>query len=367
MAIIVNGNGPWTKNDGDRPGLYARFIEAAIAAIRVGSRSKVATIKEVPATGGTAEAGKVYRITRLKEAEDLFGEDNVADIRYAIIGGASEVVISAYAPAVDPETVDYGSALAALETYEFHVFYGPQTTDSLFATEVQTWIVEMKNIGKNFVTVLGDDAAEGDVEAIKTNITQFVDDETVVYVANGGVEADGNVINSELYTSYVAGLIAGAGLAESITYKTVPFAEPSFRYGILAIKDLLKAGALVTTIDGDDVRIEQGLTLGVAPFHKIRTVRAKQAMLDDIDRAVKKSYIGKITNGPEGQIAVINAVKVYLQTLANSYVISDVFTVELDPDYPSVGDELYLKLSVRFLDSIEYIYLTVVVRNDDVI
>lgn len=364
MATIINGNGPWPKNEGDRPGLYARFVEAAIAAIKTGSRSKVATIKKVPDTGGTAEAGKVYRITKLKEAEDLFGVDAVDDIRYSIIGGASEVVVAVFTEA-EPGINDYSTALNALETYEFHVFYGPETSDSLLATNIQTWITEMKNVGKNFVVVLADNDAEGDVESIKTNITQFKDDETVVYVGNGVVEANGTVVEAEVYAAYIAGSIAGAGLADSITYKSVPFAEPSYRYGSKDIKDLLAAGVLVTTIDGDEVLIEQGLTLGVKPFNKIRTVRAKQAMLDDIDRAVKRSYIGKITNHPDGQIAIINAVKVYLTTLADSNVISDVFTVDLDPEYQSVGDELYLRVSVRFLDAVEYIYLTVVVREND--
>lgn len=366
MAIIVNGNGPWTKNDGDRPGLYARFVAAAIAAIKVGSRSKVGTIKAL--TGkGTAEAGKVYRVTRLREAEALFGEGNAEDVKYLIIGGASEVVISAYAVGTAETPTDYTAALAALETYEYHVFVGPAETDEFYlASDISAWIAEQKTITKNFVSVLADDEVEGNVTAVKANMTQFAEDETVVYIANGGIDAEGTVLKPQLYAFYIAGLIAGAGLAESITYKTVPFVEPSYRYNNLEVKDILAAGGLVTTIDGDDVRVEQGLTLGVKPFNKIRTVRAKQAMIDDIDRAVKKSYIGKITNHPDGQIAVINGVKVYLQTLANSSVISDVFTVELDPDYESVGDELYVRVSVRFLDSIEYIYLTVNVRQSDV-
>lgn len=364
MAIIVNGNGPWTRDDGDRPGLYARFIQAAIAAIRVGARSKAATIKAIPAVStGTAEAGKVYRITRLKEAEELFGADNVEDIRLLIIGGASEVVVSAFTEA-DVDT-DYSTALNNLESYEFHVFVGPNGAGEGFTTDVATWLSETKSIGKNFVTVLADDNAEGSVNAVKANITEFVNDETVVYIANGTVKADLTIVKPELYAFYIAGTIAGAGLAEAITKKTVPFAEPSYRYSVIEIKDLLKAGALVTTVDGDEVQIEQGLTLGEKPYHKIRVVRAKQAMLDDIDRTVRRNYIGKITNSPDGQIAIINAVKKYLETLANGSVISDKFEVVLDPDYVSTGDELYLLISVRFLDSVEYVYLTTSVRLDD--
>lgn len=358
MVTIVNGNGPWVKNEGDRPGLYARFVQAAIAAIRVGSRSKVATIKAVTGTG-SAEPGNVYRITRLRDAEELFGKDNVVDIKYAIIGGASEVVVATY------ENDDYATALNNLETYTFHVFYGPVNIEAGFATDLKTWLTEMKQVGKNFVAVVADNQVEGDVEGIKTNTTTFAEDETVVYVANGVIEADGTVLEPQEYAGYIAGLIAGTGLSDAITYKTVPFAEPSYRYRPIEIRELLKAGALVTTIDGDDVLIEQGLTLGKAPFNKIRTVRAKQAMLDDIDSTVKKSYIGRITNHEDGQIAVINGVKTYLQTLANNNVISPVFSVEKDPEYKSVGDELYLRVSVRFLDSIEYIYLTVAVRLTD--
>lgn len=362
MAVKVQTGGIFTKDPGQRPGLYVRFIERAIAAISAGSRSKVGTVKfEWDEVSGTAVADSVYRITDMEQANTLFGGDYTEDIRLMIIGGASEVVVSTITPdAVAIEATEWTKALNKLETYEFHVFVLPFEAPVSLSDDSYTWLKECKGNGMNFIAVFADPAAEGNITTIKAKAVEK-DDEYSVFVGNGVKNADGTQVPTDQYACYIAGLVAGTQLDGSLTYFDVPFPDVISRFRSTEIKDLLAAGILLTVMDGDRPRIEQGLTLGEGQFNKIRTVRAKQAMIDDIARAVKDSYIGKITNSPDGQIAVINAIKTYLETLANGNVIASDYTVELDKTTPSVGAELYVNISVRFLDSIEYVYLTVTV------
>jgi Phage tail sheath C-terminal domain/Phage tail sheath protein subtilisin-like domain len=353
MAITVKTGGTFTTGqDGQRPGLYVRFIEKAIAAIGLGARSKVATIKKVYA--GDAEMNKVYRVTGMAQAIKLFGAENVKDIEYFFIGGASEVVVATSNTTGDAAAVT--ETLNVLETYDFHVFCVQPGYEDL-EDAAFTWTVTARNNGKNFVSVFASGADEK-VASIKTKLTGFKD-ENSVFVANGVKDNEGTAVPAEFYACYVAGVIAGTALDGSLTYKEVPFSDVITRYRSTEITELLAEGALLTVMDGDQPRIEQGLTLGEGQFSKIRTVRAKQAMIDDIDKAINDNYIGKITNNPDGQIAVINAIKTYLDTLANANVIAKEFVVELDKTVPSVGSELYINIGVKFLDSIEYIYLTV--------
>lgn len=353
MAVKVITGGVFTKVDGQRPGLYIRFIESALAAIGAGARSKVAIVKSD--FTGTAVADKVYRITGLEQATELFGEANVKDIIQIFNGGASEVVVSTI---TEIESTPWINALQRLETYEFHVYVNPIGSDAELDTAAFTWLQTAKGNGLNFVSVFASESAEGNVTQIKAAATA-VTDETVVFVSGGVKDASGNNVTADEYACYIAGLIAGRALDGSLTYLNVPFAETITRFRSSEIQELLAAGILVTVMDGDYPRIEQGLTLGESPFDKIRTVRAKQALIDDISRAVNKSYVGKVTNNRNGQIAVINAIKAYLTTLANANVIDPSFVVDLDPTQPSVGADLYIVVGVKFLDSIEYVYMTI--------
>lgn len=363
MAVSVINGGPFVKTEGQRPGLYVRFVEKAIAAISTGARSKVATVKLVwDTTNGMAEDGKVYRVKNMTEARALFGADYVDDIRYMLIGGASEVIISVIDGSA--QTPDYTGALQRLETYEFHVFVLPPGFPDELDTEAYTWLKTCRANGMSFIAVFSKPSAEGNKTALKT-AARVRADEYAVFVGGGVKNTDGTDVPADKYACYIAGLIARTPLDGSLTYYEVPFTEVITRWRTVDVKDLLANGILVTVMDGDQPRIEQGLTLGdtsKGEFNKIRTVRAKQAMIDDIDRAVNDNYIGKITNSPDGQIAVINAIKTYLQTLANNNIIADDFVVELDKTTPSVGDELYINIIVRFLDSIEYVYLTITVQ-----
>jgi len=365
MAVTVKTGGTFTKAAGDRPGLYVRFIEKAIAAIGVGARAKVATVKTT-FTGGTAQSGTVYRVTNMEQANALFGEANTKDIQYILVGGASEVVVAAKsptAPAVTVTTGEYTTALQSLETYEFHIFVPEPGSADSFAATIDTWLKTSKTEGKSFVVVYADDAEEGDLDGVQTKAIA-VQDEYAVFVANGVKDGEGNTVSAEMYACYIAGLIAGSALDGSITFVEVPFSEVITRYRNVEVKELLAAGLVVTVMDGDQPKIEQGLTLGDTTdqeFNKIRTVRAKQAMIDDINKAVNDSYVGQITNSPDGQIAVVNAIKAYLETLSNANVVAPDFVVEVDKTIPSIGADLYINITVRFLDSIEYVYMTVTV------
>ena len=359
MAVQINTGGTFpASTEGQRPGLYVRFVEQALASIGVGARSKVAILKS-SISGGTATVDKVYRITGTDQAKTLFGASNIKDITNIFLGGASEVVVATISALADSAALT--AAFNKLETYEFHVFVTPQGASTLIENSAFSWMKDCRLNGKNFVAVFASGTTEeGNVTATITKANTFKD-EYSVFVANGVIDPDGVSVPADLYSQYIAGLIAGTSLDSSLTYFDVPYAETISRFRPIEIKDLLTAGVLVTVTDGDIPRIEQGLTLGSGKFSKIRTVRAKQAMIDDIDRSVKDNYIGQITNNADGQIAVINAIKAYLRTLADGDIIDPVYAVTIDKTQASIGAEMYISISVKFLDSIEYVYLTITV------
>src|SRR5690625_2900689 len=86
-----------------RPGLYINFTKAAAAQIGGGARGIVA----IPLMnyGGTAEAEKFYTIESEQDAVELFGIDNIQSIRFALAGGAKEVLVYTMPP--EPTAVEY--------------------------------------------------------------------------------------------------------------------------------------------------------------------------------------------------------------------------------------------------------------------
>jgi hypothetical protein len=357
MAVTVQTGGAFQHADGDRPGLYVRFIKAAIAAIGIGARSKVAIVKK-NFSGGTASAGQVYNVEDQATAEALFGVDNVEDIKYILSGGASEVVVATTSAT---DAAGYTATLQQLETHEFHIFVAEPGDADTHAATIDTWLKANKTDGNLFVVVYGNDSVEGTADAVVT-AAAALQDEFAVFVANGVKDGEGNNVSAETYACYVAGLIAGQSIDQSITFTDVPFSDVITRYRKADLRKLLAANVVVTVMDGTQPKIEQGLTLGDTAnqeFNKIRTVRAKQAMIDDIDASVNDNYIGQITNDADGQVAVVSAIKAYLTTLADANVIDPKFTVAIDKTQASLGSEVYINVAVKFLDAIEYVYLTV--------
>lgn len=349
-------SGTWTPgNEPKQPGLYIRFMQAALAQITGGPRGIVAI--PLKSYAGTAEAEKVYKVSRESEAVALFGADNIQSIKFVLVGGAAEVIVYTL-PEIDGESVTetdaYTAAFAAIEAYTFNVFVFDGEVDDGVQDSALAWLKANRDEGKNFMLVVGGDAVS-DADPTQGNTRSGrLEDEAVVNVIVGAV-VGGTDYSSGAYAPFIAGLVAGTPINQSITYANARADDVTKRLRNSEISDALDAGSLVLVNEGDRVRVEQGITTG---GDKIRLVRAKQAITDDLIRSAAANYIGKIDNNADGQAALIAAVLAYLESLQNANVLMDP-VVELDPNFESTGDKVYLLISFAMVDSIERIFLTV--------
>jgi hypothetical protein len=183
--------------------------------------------------------------------------------------------------------------------------------------------------------------------------TRLADDYVVNLIVGGNV---GDVdYSSGQYAAYIAGLIAGTAINQSITFAQVPLDDVNYRMRKSEVKTALQAGSLVLVNDGEKVKVEQGLTTSV---EKIRKIRARQAISTDIAKTASDNYIGKLDNNADGQAALISAVKAYLETLQDSNVLTNP-SVGLDSQFASTGDTVYLAISYTEVDSMERVFLTI--------
>lgn len=342
-----------------RPGLYSNFVSAAIAQITGGPRGIVGIpLKQY---GSAATEKTFYIVSTEKEAIDNFGSANIASIKLALQAGAREVLVYTL-PTIDgtdvTEEIAYADAFDAFEARDFNVFVFDGEVEDATQDSALAWVKRNRSEGKHFLVVFGGtdatdaDPAQGDARSTR------LDDDYSVNLTVGGTVGD-KTYNSSQYAPYIAGLIAGKAINQSITYAKVSADDVNKRLRNSEIEAAIKAGSLVLVNDGAKVKVETGITTSGA---KIRSVRTRQAIATDLTRSVADNYIGQVDNNADGQAALISACSAYLERLENANALRDPI-VQLDPDYPSVGDKVFLLISYIEVDSMERIFITV--RHSD--
>ena len=345
-----------------RPGLYMRFVRAALAAINGGARGVVA----IPAFtyAVSAKKGVFYTLESVADANELLGGTNAVPVKRVLEGGAKEVLVYTVPELIIPETesVQFDALREAYSVQDFNVFVYPTVIKPVEQTSTKAWVADCRNEGKHFIYVAGG-SAEDDADITAGNARSvLLKDEYIVNLVTGVVLADGTEVQSGDYAAYIAGLIAGTAINKSITYAELPVADVTLRLKNSQVEDALISGSLVIVKDGNKVRIEQGITTdsNATERGKIRTTRGKQAIATDIPAAARDSYIGKVDNNPNGQASLIAAIKAYMETLEKENVLMNP-TVELDKQYKSEGDKVFLAVAYTPVDSMERIFLTITV------
>jgi len=341
-----------------RPGLYINFVRAAINAIAGGARGVVG-LPIFTYTGGTATSGKFYTIETVSDGIELVGASNATPITRILEGGAKEVLVYAV-PENDDATVQYANLRDAFSVQDFNVFVYPTVVPPTELASTKSWVADCRDEGKHFIYVAGGDATS-DADITQGNARSvLLKDEYIVNLVTGVVLADGTEVQSADYAPYIAGLIAGTPINKAITYAELPVADVTLRLKNSQITNALTSGSLVIVKDGNRVRIEQGVTTNSNEQErgKIRIVRGKQAVAMDIPAAARDNYIGKVDNEPNGQAALISAVKAYLETLEIERVLLDPEVI-LDPRFKSEGDKVFLAVAYTEVDSMERIFMTI--------
>lgn len=345
-----------------RPGLYMRFIRAALAGIGGGPRGVVAL--PIFKHNGTAVSGKFYTVEDVSDANDLVGSDNALPIKRVLEGGAKEALVYAVPELIVPEveSAQYDSLRDVYSVQDFNVFVYPTVISATEQTSTKAWVADCRNEGKHFMYVAGG-SAEDDLDITVGNARSVVlKDEYIANLVTGVVLPDGTEVQSADYAPYIAGLIAGTAINKSITYVELPVSDVTLRLKNSQVESALISGSLVIVKDGNKVRIEQGVTTDSSAVErgKIRTTRAKQAIASDIPATARDAYIGKVDNNPNGQASLIAAIKAYLEQLETENVLMNP-QVALDTRYKSEGDKVFLAVAYTPVDSMERIFLTITV------
>ena len=161
-------------------------------------------------------------------------------------------------------------------------------------------------------------------------------DAAIVNFAASDITAEGSTVTTAAFCSRIAGLIAGTGIAQSITYYVLPDVMDCERLTADEMSTAVAAGKLILMHDGEKVKIVSGVTSLVPtggksdPLQKIKTVEVIDAIRRDITLLVQDGYIGKLPNTYDNKCVLITAIRDYLRTLEAEDVLAEGSTVEID-------------------------------------
>ncbi len=196
------------------------------------------------------------------------------------------------------------------------------------------------------------------------------DHEGVVSVKNGVVLEDGTQLDSVEATAFVAGATAGASVNESLTYSKYDGAVDALpRYTNSEIIESLKSGEIVFVYNGGNVIIEQDINTLTSfdsdksqTFSKNRVIRTLDAIATDIKAIFVNSYLGKVDNSTDGRGLFKATLIDYVNSLQQIGAIEAFDSQEdIEVKQGENNDELVVTLMVKPVDSMEKLYMTVVV------
>lgn len=260
---------------------------------------------------------------------------------------------------------DYIDAMTAFEARQFNMFVLDGATAADLQTSVKAWVARLRSEGKKIISFIGgttsDDAiiATGNARSITNN------HEGIVNIAVSGI-LDGVTYSSADVACYVAGRAAGQQLKESLTYALTPFDDVSPRLTHSQIISAINSGTLVLVHDGEKVIIEKGIntltSLGAdqgKAWKKIKAIRIMDAIATYTTKAGQDSYIGKVLNNEDGQVAILNAIKNYFEIFSPDLIDND-YVVEVDAEKQALAeaDQFFWRYSATLIDSMEQIFGT---------
>jgi phage tail sheath gpL-like len=340
------------------------------------------TVADHPVSGGTIE---------LKESgtllETFYASDKQNDTFNTVINATSDYLISSIPGASDLTmddvadaplsggdsggTViagDYTAAQGLAEAQQFDVYVQDDDTTAANQNAVAAWADARRAGGQLFFAVHGGAAAE--TAAAARTRAQTLDSISNVYVHPGFTDTDGVVYIAQEAAARVAGLIASKGFTKSITFaeivgaESVELAQTTANIGLS-----LEAGVCVISTDGSTVRVEKGINTYTSwgtdadkdkSFTKIRTIATLDAVVEGLDAGFK-AYIGDVTNDVDGWKSLLGAGQAFLDQLIQGRAIKPGATVALDDANPPTADQLFVKVGVTPLDSVEQVFTTVYV------
>jgi len=263
------------------------------------------------------------------------------------------------------------------------------TTKEVDITELLNDVLETAQF--NVVTAAGFEPKNNIHQLIATSVQRLRDDEGykvravvpvyeggydydyegVSVVANGVVLEDGTQIDTTTAAGYFAGISSATDSSKSLTYSEYPDAvatNPSLN-NELTIKDLNNGWIVFTAKRGGRVVIEQDINSLTTysdkkpkDFSKNRIIRTLDQIATDSEDIFETMFIGRVNNDSTGRDLFKANRVAYMSNLMKAGIVADFDSSDLTVEPGNDRDSILVNLAVTPIDSMEKLYMTIVVR-----
>ena len=266
---------------------------------------------------------------------------------------------------------DYDEAQADFSLENFELVY-LDTDDVAIRNDMLGWVIERRNDGKAIQLITGSSLAEPVATAVTNASTIREPFGTYVYP---GLKRNDRSGTERTYPGYlaaarVAGIIAGLPLTASPTFQSINLiSDLETRLSNTEVMTLLAGGVLTLVWDGARYKIERGINTLTPPYSslqnefysKIKVTRILDNINNVINTSISDTHVGKINNSPEGRRIILKSVRQFLGTQSDNDLILPNYSVEQDPNNDPTIDGFFILIGLQPIDSLEFIYFTVIV------
>jgi tail sheath protein len=272
-----------------------------------------------------------------------------------------------------PLAADYTAGMTALEATPFDVFHADVLDADItgITASIKSWINGMRAYGKYVSWVVGSNTGET-LATAQTNAIGY-NNPAIVYWYPGAYELNNagvrTLYRGNAYAAVIAGMYSALNPGQDMTYNPLPnILDLEVRLNNTQVTTGLANGLMLGTFDGIQFKIEEAINTLYKPgtgqgpaWQDVQSINTMDSLATAIQAAANATYIGKVPNDSVGQQALISAVRDFLRSMANSRAIATDFQVGLDtnPNYVSTGKNVFLKLAIRPITSMRFIYFTV--------
>ncbi|MBP3037986.1 phage tail sheath family protein [Bacillaceae bacterium Marseille-Q3522] len=249
---------------------------------------------------------------------------------------------------------DYTQYFSAIQVYDFNTMALPISDESI------------KIAGTNFMKRMRDEEGKKS-QLVVANYA--ANSEAVINVKNGVKLADGTVLDAVQTTSWVAAATAGAATNESLTYSAYEGAmDVDQRMTNSEIVEALQAGEFVFTEKRGTAVVEQDINSLTSftvekgqEFSKNRVLRVLDDIANNSKQSFEDNFVGKVNNDVDGrELFKADRIK-YFNTLLASGSITNFEADDVEVLPGDLKDSVVLNVEVQPVDSMEKLYMTVVV------
>lgn len=251
----------------------------------------------------------------------------------------------------------YSTYMNTMKMHQWQVMGLPITENSNVRTNTVTYIKNLReNIGKKVQLVLYD-YSEADYEAIIS--------------VDQGYKTSSETIGTAAFVATITGLTAGAEINESLTYYVIDGAtEIINQRDDEQIETAITTGKMVLSTRQDgviviekDINTLHNFTIDKDyQFSKNRVIRTLDEIANSSQLTWEKSYIGKVDNDEQGRKDYKADLIYYFNELQRMRAIQNFDSTEdIDVLPGNEVDEVIVKLIIQPVDSMEKMYMTVMV------